>query len=59
MQENGEIRTSGVLLVDNQYEAVKDLEITTNWNKEFDPLPTTVEVRTEYREAQLKGRLQH
>ena len=57
MQENGEIRTSGVLLVDNQYESIKDLEITTNWNKEFDPLQITVEVKTEYREAQLKGRV--
>ena len=57
MEENGEIRTSGVLLVDNHYETITDLEITTDWNAKFDPVQITVNVQTEKRVTQLEGKI--
>ncbi len=57
MEKNGGIRASGVLLVDNQYEPITDLEVTTDWNDKFDPVQIAVDVQTEHRSARLEGKI--
>ena len=54
-EENGNVRKSGVLLVDRKYEPIKNLEITTDWSTNYDPIRIQIEVETEKRSVQMEG----
>jgi len=53
---DGHSRRLGVLLVDGRYEEVVDLDVTTEWSAEQDPVAVTIGVRTETRKELIQGR---
>jgi hypothetical protein len=54
---DGRSRRLGVVLVDGQYEEVIDLDLTTEWSPEQDPVRVTIGVRTERRKELIHGRV--
>lgn len=54
---DGRSRRLGTLLVDGRYEEVIDLDLTTEWSAEQDPVAVTIGVRTETRKELIHGRV--
>ena len=55
--EDGRTKRLGVMLVDGVYEDVIDLDITTEWSEEQDPVAVTIGVRTANRKELIHGRV--
>ncbi|CAB4877926.1 unannotated protein [freshwater metagenome] len=53
--ENGTTKRLGVLLIDGVYEEVLDLDITTQWSEQQDPVKITACVRTATRQEIFHG----
>lgn len=55
MYPDGSARRLGVLLIDDAYEEVTDLDLHTNWSDEQDPESVVLGVRTANRKAVIEG----
>ncbi len=55
--EDGHSRRLGVVLIDGRYEEVIDLDVTTEWSPERDPVAVAIGVRTESCKALIHGRV--
>ncbi|HET9103970.1 MAG TPA: hypothetical protein VFN55_11510 [Solirubrobacteraceae bacterium] len=57
MYPDGTARRLGVLLIDDAYEEVTDLDLQTTWSDAQDPVAVTLGVRTAKRTAVIEGRV--
>jgi hypothetical protein len=57
MYPDGSSRRFGVLLIDDVYEEVTDLDLTTTWSADQDPESMVLGVRTAQRTALIEGRV--
>jgi len=57
MYPDGSARRLGVLLIDDEYEEVTDLDLQTTWSDTQDPAAVTLGVRTAKRTAVIEGRV--
>ena len=57
MYPDGSARRLGVLLIDDVYEEVTDLDLHTNWSDDQDPASVILGVRTANRKAIIEGRV--
>jgi hypothetical protein len=57
MYPDGSARRLGVLLIDDAYEEVTDLDLHTHWSDEQDPESVILGVRTANRKAMIEGRV--
>jgi len=55
--QDGTTKRLGVVMVDGVYEEVLDLDVTTEWSEEQDPVAVTIGVATAKRKAVIKGRV--
>ena len=54
---DGRSRRLGTVLIDGRYEEVLDLDVTTEWSSEQDPVAVTIGVRTETCKSLIHGRV--
>ncbi|MBI2799781.1 MAG: hypothetical protein HYX63_05755 [Gammaproteobacteria bacterium] len=54
---DGRVRRGGVLMVDNNYEEITDLDVFNDWTSERDPTAFQLGVRTAKRCARITGRI--
>jgi hypothetical protein len=57
MYPDGTSRRLGVLLIDDRYEEVTDLDVSTTWSADQDPASVVLGVRTAHRTALIEGRV--
>lgn len=57
MYPDGTARRLGVLLIDDTYEEVTDLDLWTTWSEDQDPQSVVLGVRTANRKAVIEGRV--
>jgi hypothetical protein len=57
MYPDGTSRRFGVLLIDDAYEEVTDLDVSTTWSADHDPESMVLGVRTAQRTALIEGRV--
>jgi hypothetical protein len=57
MYPDGTSRRFGVLLIDDAYEEVTDLDLSTTWSADHDPESMVLGVRTAQRTALIEGRV--
>lgn len=55
--QDGTTKRLGVVMVDGRYEDVTDLDVTTEWSAEQDPVGVTIGVATAHRKALIRGRV--
>ena len=55
--KGGVTRRVGVLLVDGQYEEIRDMDLSTRWSDQKDPVRVDIGVRTANRKAIITGEI--
>jgi len=54
---DGVVRRAGVLFHDGRYEEIRDLDVITDWDRDYDPVAVTLNARTDSWRAVIRGRV--
>ena len=57
IDRQGVTHRRGVLMFDNQYEQIVDMDVMTEWNDNKDPVSVQLGIRTEKRKVRLEGKI--